>query len=146
MRNWCLHVWLFLLDQSRPYELVVICACLCSSFGPGWMNGLISFSTDENNDHSHYYIEMKTSFALNVLLLLNEHGDLFPDKKPLSSTKVSRMTSDCWKSSIAVINYWYLTTTYPLRANCTPSCKALTTPLVLILPHFFLVIFLSLLR
>ena len=58
------------------------------------MNGLTSFSTDENNDHSHY-VEMKTSFALNVLLLLNEHGDLFSDKKPLSSTKVSRMTSDC---------------------------------------------------
>ena len=59
------------------------------------MNGLISFSTDENSDHSHHYVEMKTSFAPNVLLLLNEHGDLFFDKKPLSSTKVSRMTSDC---------------------------------------------------
>ena len=59
------------------------------------MNGLISFSTDENSDHSHYYVEMKTSFALNVLLLLNEHEDLFSDKKPLGSTKVSRMTSDC---------------------------------------------------
>ena len=59
------------------------------------MNGPISFSTDENSDHSHYYVEMKTSFAPNVLLLLNEHGDLFSDKKPLSSTEVSRMTSDC---------------------------------------------------
>ena len=59
------------------------------------MNDLISFSTDENSDHSHYYVEMKTSFAPNVLLLLNEHEDLFSDKKPLSSTKVSRMTSDC---------------------------------------------------